>query len=131
MEEQVKALTNGRGADVIFDAVGRDSFARSVAALATCGHLVSFGQASGPIGSWDIGALASNSATISRPNFAHYTNTPEKVAAITDRLFDAVARRIITVEIGQRFSLSDAAKAHRALEERLTTGSTVLIPDRA
>jgi len=131
LEEQVKALTNGRGADVIFDAVGRDSFARSVAALATCGHLVSFGQASGPIGSWDIGALASNSATISRPNFAHYTNTPEKVAAITDRLFDAVARRIITVEIGQRFSLSDAAKAHRALEERLTTGSTVLIPDRA
>jgi len=129
LEEQVKSLTNGRGAEVIFDAVGRDSFTHSVAALADCGHLVSFGQASGPIGSWDIGALASNSATISRPNFAHYTDTPEKVAAITSRLFDAIARRIVTVEIGQRYPLSDAAEAHRALEERRTVGSTILIPD--
>ena len=129
LEEQVRGLTNGRGADVIYDAVGRDSFAHSVAALAPCGHLVSFGQASGPIGSWDIGALASNSATISRPNFAHYTDTPEKVAAITERLFDAIARRIVTIEIGQRFPLSQAAEAHRALEGRETTGSTILIPD--
>ncbi|MGH6821855.1 MAG: quinone oxidoreductase family protein, partial [Methylocella sp.] len=100
LEDQVRALTKGRGADVIYDAVGRDSFAHSVAALAEGGHLVSFGQASGPIGSWDIGSLASNSATLSRPNFGHYTDTPEKVAAITQRLFDAIDRRVISIEIG-------------------------------
>lgn len=129
LEGQVRALTQGRGVDVIYDAVGRDSFAHSVAALAPCGHLISFGQASGPVGSWDIGALASNSATISRPNFAHYTDSPEKVAAITERLFDAIERRILSVEVGQRYRLSEAAAAHRALEGRETTGSTILIPD--
>ncbi len=129
LEEQVRGLTKGRGADLILDAVGRDSFAHSVAALATCGHLVSYGQASGPIGQWDIGSLAANSATVSRPNFAHYTDTPEKVAAITERLFDAIARRVVAVEIGQRLPLSAAAEAHRALEGRRTTASTILIPD--
>ncbi len=129
LEQQVRDLTNGRGADVIFDAVGRDSFAHSLAALANCGHLVSFGQASGDIGAWDIGSLASNSCTLSRPNFGHYTDTPEKVAAITERLFEAMARRIISVEVGQRYPLSEAAAAHRALEGRQTTGSIVLIPE--
>lgn len=129
LEDQVRALTQGRGADVIYDAVGRDSFAHSVAALAPCGHLISFGQASGPVGSWDIGSLASNSATVSRPNFAHYTDSPEKVAAITERLFDAIDRRIVTVEIGRRYPLSEAAEAQRALESRETTASTILIPN--
>jgi len=131
LEEQVRGLTNGRGADVVYDAVGRDSFAHSVAALAPCGHLVSFGQASGPIGAWDIDSLVSTSATISRPNFAHYTDAPEKVAAITKRLFDVIGRRIVTIEIGQRYPLAQAAEAHRALEGRETTGSTILIPEGA
>ena len=129
LEAQVRALTGGRGADVIYDAVGRDSFAHSVAALANCGHLVSFGQASGPIGAWDIGALASNSTTVSRPNFGHYTDTPEKVAAITGRLFEAIERRILSIEIGRRYPLSEAAAAHRALEGRETTASTLLNPE--
>ena len=129
LEQQVLRLTDGRGADVIYDAVGRDTFAHSLAALATCGHLVSFGQASGDIGSWDISGLASKSVTLSRPNYGHYTDTPEKVAAITERLFDALARRIVTVEIDQRFPLREAAAAHRALEAGQTTGSTILIPD--
>ena len=131
LEDQVRKLTQGRGADVVFDAVGRDSFAHSVAALAPCGHLVSFGQASGPIGSWDIGSLASSSATISRPNFAHYTDTPEKVAAITERLFEAIARRSVSLEVARRYPLGAAAEAHRALENRETTGSTILIPEDA
>ncbi len=131
LEEQVKQLTRGRGADVIFDAVGRDSFAHSLRALANCGHLVSYGQASGDIGAWDIGGLAANSATLSRPNFGHYTDTPEKVAAITERLFDAMARRVVTVEVGRRYALSEAAAAHRALEGRETTASLVLVPDDA
>jgi len=129
LEEQIMALTNDRGVDVIYDAVGRDSFAHSVAALAPCGHLVSFGQASGDIGSWDIGSLTAKSVTLSRPNFAHYTDTPAKVADISARLFDAIGRRIITVEVGRRYRLSEAAQAHRALANRETTASTILIPD--
>lgn len=128
LEEQVRDLTDGHGADVVYDAVGKDSFAHSVAALADRGHLVSFGQASGDIGPRDIGMLAEKSATLSRPNYVHYTNTPEKFRASAERLFDAIERRIVTIEIGQRFDLQNAADAHRALESRATTGSTVLIP---
>ena len=131
LEDQVKRLTGGRGADVIYDAVGRDTFDHSLRALAYCGHLVSYGQASGDIGSRDIGALASNSATLSRPNFGHYTDTPEKVAAITKRLFKALENGIVTAEIGQRFPLAEAAEAHRALEARRTLGATILLPEDA
>ncbi len=126
---QVRALTDGRGADVIYDAVGRDTFGHSVAALANCGHLVSYGQASGDIGDWNISALASNSATVSRPNFAHYTDTPEKVASITTRLFDALVSGVIRIRANHRYPLAQAAEAHEALEGRRTTGSVVLIPD--
>ena len=129
LEEQVMDLTRGRGADVIYDGVGRDSFAHSVAALAVHGHLVSYGQASGDIGPFDIGSLAAKSATVSRPNFAHFTDTPEKVAAITGRLFDALERRVLRPEIGARYPLREAAAAHRALEAGETTGSTILIPE--
>ncbi len=129
LEEQVSDLTKGHGADVIYDAVGKDSFSHSVAALASCGHLVSFGQASGDIGAYDIGSLASRSATISRPNFGHYTDTAGKIKAITDRLFSALEKRIISIEIGQKFPLSEASEAHRQLEGRHTTGSSILVPD--
>ncbi len=129
LEDQVMALTGGQGADVIYDAVGRDSFAHSLAALAPCGHLVSFGQASGDIGSWDISGLASKSVTLSRPNFGHYTDTPEKVAAITQRLFSALDQRILTISAERRYRLSEAAAAHRALEGRETVGASILIPD--
>lgn len=130
LEKQVMELTKGHGADVIYDAVGKDSFAHSIAALATRGHLVSYGQASGDIGSWNVSSLAAKSVTLSRPNYGHYTDTPEKVAAMSTRLFDAIRHGTITVEIGQRFKLSEAAEAHRALEARETTGSTILIPDQ-
>jgi NADPH:quinone reductase-like Zn-dependent oxidoreductase len=129
LEDQVRALTRGHGADAIYDAVGAESFEHSVAALATCGHLVSFGQASGDIGARDIGALAGVSATLSRPNFAHYTDTPEKVSAITGRLFAALRDGTLRVAPPQRFALSEAAAAHRALEAGETTGSLILVPD--
>ncbi len=127
LADQVRDLTDGRGADVIFDAVGRDSFAQSVDALASCGHLVSYGQASGDIGSWDISSLASKSATVSRPSYVHYTDTPDKVAAAAEQLFAALDKKVLQVSIGQTFALQDAAAAHRALESRQTTGSVVLI----
>lgn len=131
LEEQVMDLTRGRGADVIFDAVGRDSFTHSIAALATCGHLVSYGQASGDIGSRDIGALAGRSVTLSRPNYAHYTDAPEKVGASAGRLFDAIGRGILRVDIARRYPLAEVARAHRAIEARETHGSTILIPDQS
>ena len=129
LEQQVLDLTGGRGADVIYDGVGRDTFAHSVAALAVGGRLVSFGQASGDVGPYDVGSLAAKSATVSRPDFAHYTDTPEKVAASTRRLFDAIERRIVRVGIGRRYPLRGAAEAHRALEAGETVGSTILVPE--
>jgi NADPH:quinone reductase-like Zn-dependent oxidoreductase len=126
--EKVREITAGRGCDVVYDAVGRDTFLRSYEALAVRGHLVSYGQASGPIEPVDIAGFVGKSARVSRPNFGHYTGTPAEVRAITDRLFDALRRGIVSVEIGQRFALSDAAEAHRALEARRTTGSSVLLP---
>jgi NADPH:quinone reductase len=126
--EKVHEITVGRGCDVVYDAVGRDTFLRSYEALALRGHLVSFGQASGPIEPVDIASFVGKSARVSRPNFGHYTGTPAEVRAITDRLFEALRRGIVSVEIGQRFALSDAADAHRALEGRRTTGSSILLP---
>jgi NADPH:quinone reductase-like Zn-dependent oxidoreductase len=126
--EKVREITGGRGCDVVYDAVGRDTLLRSYEALAVRGHLVSYGQASGPIGPVDIAGFVGKSARVSRPNFGHYTGTPAEVRAITDRLFDALRRATLTVEIGQRFALSDAADAHRALEARRTTGSSILLP---
>jgi NADPH:quinone reductase-like Zn-dependent oxidoreductase len=125
---KVAEVTEGRGCDVIYDAVGRDTISRSIDCLAVLGHLVSYGQASGPIGAVDVAGLANKSATISRPNFGHYTDTPAKMRAITDRLFDALRRGDLRVEIGRRFKLQEAAEAHRALEARKTTGSIILLP---
>ena len=126
--ERVREITKGEGCQVVYDAVGRDTFLSSYEALAVRGHLVSYGQASGPIEPVDISSFVLKSALLSRPNFGHYTGTPSEVRSITDRLFDALRRGILHVEIGQRYALRDAAEAHRALEGRRTTGSTILLP---
>ncbi len=124
---RVREITGGRGADVVYDAVGRDTFGKSYDALGVCGHLVSYGQASGPVQPVDIASYASKSATVSRPNFGHYTDTPAKVRAITDNLFRAIRTGILRPQTGLTLPLRDAAEAHRALEERRTTGSIVLL----
>ncbi|HSY89329.1 MAG TPA: SRPBCC family protein [Verrucomicrobiae bacterium] len=126
--ERVREITKGEGCQVVYDAVGRDTFLSSYEALAVRGHLVSYGQASGPIEPVDVSGFVLKSALLSRPNFGHYTGTPSEVRSITDRLFDALRRGILHVEIGQRYALRDAAEAHRALEGRRTTGSTILLP---
>jgi NADPH:quinone reductase len=125
--ERVKDITQGAGCAVVYDAVGRDTFLRSYEALAIRGHLVSYGQASGPIEPVDIASFVLKSAIVSRPNFGHYTGTPAELRASTDRLFEALSRGILKVEIGQRYALKDAAEAHRALEARRTTGSSILL----
>jgi NADPH:quinone reductase-like Zn-dependent oxidoreductase len=126
--EEVMELTQGQGANVVFDAVGHETFMKSFQVLATRGHLVSYGQASGPISPVDIGEFALKSATVSRPNFADYTSSAEEVRSITDRLFAAIRRGTLRVEVRQSFPLREAARAHQALESRETTGSTILLP---
>jgi len=125
---RVLEITEGRGCDVVYDAVGADTFMKSYEALAMRGHLVSFGQASGPIPPIDLAAFVAKSAKVSRPNFGHYTGTASEVRAITDRLFRAIEQGVLQVDIGQEYPLRDAAEAHRALESRRTIGSTVLLP---
>jgi NADPH:quinone reductase len=126
--QRVHDLTQGRGAETIFDAVGADTFASSVQALAVRGHLVSFGQASGPIGAHDIGALASKSVTLTRPNYGHYTDTAEKLGIHANRFFQALQAGIVQLETPSPYPLAQAAQAHRDLEGRRSTGSLVLIP---
>lgn len=121
-------ITGGSGANAVFDAVGRDTIAKSYEALAINGHLVSFGQASGHIEPIDIGRFASKSATVSRPNFGHYTDTPEKVRDITDNLFLALRNGILRPTRPTVLPLRDAAEAHRRLEGRASVGSIVLAP---
>jgi NADPH:quinone reductase-like Zn-dependent oxidoreductase len=122
----VRRLTDGRGADVVYDAVGRDTFAGSLEALAVRGHLVSFGQASGPVGEWDIGRFAARSLTVSRPNYGHYTGTPELLAPQVTRLLAALRAGVVTVPPPTRYPLDRAADAHRDLEARRTTGPLIL-----
>jgi NADPH:quinone reductase-like Zn-dependent oxidoreductase len=121
-------FTSGRGADVVFDAVGKDTFARSVGCLASRGRLISFGQASGDVGVHSIDQLAHQSVTVSRPNYVHYTDTPEKMALQSGRLFDALRIGAVVAEPPRVYPLLDAARAHADLEGRMTTGSLVLIP---
>lgn len=125
---RVQQLTNGKGVDVVFDAVGADTFEGSLACLAVQGHLISFGQASGHVGSHDIGVLAHKSITLSRPNYGHYTDTVEKLAIHTQRFFSALTSGTLHLEQPTRYQLRDVVQAHRALEERKTTGSILLIP---
>jgi NADPH2:quinone reductase len=121
-------LTSGRGVDVVYDGVGKATFEGSVRALAPRGHLVSFGQASGDVGSHSIDALASRSVTLSRPNYGHYTDTPEKLKMQTDRLFAALRAGIVVADPPTLYALADARAAHADLESRRTTGALVLIP---
>lgn len=125
---EVLRITGGRGVEVAYDAVGAATFPGSLASLAVRGHLVSFGQASGPVGDWDIGRFAAKSVTVSRPNYAHYTDTAEKLGPHVNRFFAALRQGAVTVAPPRRYGLSQAAEAHRDLESRRTTGALVLMP---
>jgi len=124
----VMRFTSGRGVDIVYDAVGKDTFEQSVECLAPRGHLVSFGQASGDVGTQSIDRLASRSVTLSRPNYVHYTDTTTKIRIQTDRIFEALRTGAIVAPRPTIFGLADASAAHAELESRRTTGSLVLIP---
>ena len=126
---RVKEITGGAMLPVVFDSVGRDSFNTSLDCLAPFGMLVSYGNASGPVAVPDLGILAAKgSLYLTRPTLATYTAKREDLIARANDLFDVVASGAVKIRVNQTFALKDAADAHRALEARQTTGSTVLLP---
>ena len=125
--ERVREITAGAGVPVVYDSIGKDTFMDSLACLRPLGMMVSFGNASGPVPPFDIGVLAKmGSLFLTRPTIMSYTARREDLLAMADELFAVVASGQVRVEINQRYALRDAAQAHRDLEARRTTGSTVL-----
>jgi NADPH:quinone reductase len=125
--DEVNRITNGRGAQYIFDGIGGPAFEESFKALAMCGHIVSFGQAGGPMNAIDSGLLSSKSATLTRPVLFHYTAERSKLLEIASNVFAMVERGALRVPVNHRYPLSEAAQAHRDLEARKTTGAIVLL----
>ena len=127
---QVKRLTDGAMVPVVYDSVGRESFMASLDSLAPRGLMVSYGNASGEVQGVNLSLLsARGSLYLTRPTLMTFIAKREALEAAAAELFEMVASAAVTIQVGQRFSLSRAADAHRALESRATTGSTVLIPD--
>lgn len=124
---EVDRLTGDRKLPVVYDSVGRDTFLKSLDCLRKRGLMVSFGQSSGPVEPFAPRLLAQKgSLFLTRPTLFDYIATREDLEASAASLFDAVRTGKVKADIGQRFPLSQAAEAHRALEARQTTGSTIL-----
>lgn len=126
---EVNRLTEGRKCDVVYDSVGKDTFAGSLDCLRPLGMLVSFGQSSGPIPPFNLAVLSQKgSLFLTRPTLFSYIGKRSELESLSAALFDVVAKGIVDVRINQRFALADVAKAHEALEARKTTGTTILVP---
>lgn len=125
--ERVRQLTDGAGVDVVYDSVGQATFERSLDCLRRRGMMVSFGQSSGSVPPLDIGLLAKKGALyLTRPNLASYTATRDEILQSSQALFEVVGSGVVQVRVNQSFPLAQAAEAHRALEARATTASTIL-----
>jgi NADPH2:quinone reductase len=125
---EVRALTGGEGVPAVLDGVGAASWEASLGAVARCGLVVSYGNASGPVPPFSaLDLLRAGSIFVTRPTLADYCPTPEAMRASAARLFEVIGTGAVPVTVSARFALRDAAEAHRALEARRTTGSTVLV----
>jgi NADPH2:quinone reductase len=125
----VKELTKGEGVAVVYDSVGKDTFMESLDCLRPLGMMVAYGNASGPPPALSPLELAKRgSLFLTRPSLFSYVSTREALAAAARELFAVVKSRKVRIRVGQTYPLADAAQAHRDLEARLTTGSTVLLP---
>ena len=126
---RVREITAGEGVAVVYDGVGKDTFTGSLDSLRVCGMMVSFGNASGPVAPFDPLLLSQKgSIFITRPTLMHYTAKRDDLQSLGTALFDIVTSGKVKIEVNQTYALSDAAHAHRDLEARKTTGSTILIP---
>lgn len=124
---RVKEITDGKGVPVVYDSVGKDTFMGSLDCLQPRGLMVSFGNASGPPDPLNVLALSQKgSLFLTRPTLGHYTPDHAAVLKVANDLFDVVSSGAVKIEINQTYPLQDAAQAHRDLESRKTTGSTVL-----
>ena len=125
---RVKEITGGRGVPVVYDGVGKDTFDRSLECLSPFGMMVSFGNASGSVPPIDIAAKLKGTLYVTRPSLPPYTTPRENLVNTANDLFDIVLSGKVKIEINQRYALKDAVQAHRDLESRKTTGSTVFVP---
>ena len=126
---KVREATAGRGVDVVYDGVGKATFDQSLDCLRPRGLMVSFGNASGPVSIPTLGILATKgSLYVTRPTTAHYFGEPSGLRRTMATVFAALEDSTIRPDVRQRFALADAADAHRALEARETSGTTVLVP---
>jgi NADPH:quinone reductase len=126
---RVRDITDGKGVAVVYDSVGADTFMKSLDCLKPLGMMVSFGQSSGKVAPFDPGILAAKgSLFLTRPTLATYVAQRADLMSTAAELFDMVKRDFVKIEAARTFPLSNAADAHRALESRTTTGSTILVP---
>ena len=126
---RVKELTKGKGVDVAYDSIGKDTFPGSLDCLRPLGLWVSFGQASGPVPDFKITLLSQKGSLFAtRPSLGNYTATREDLVKSANDLFDVVKSGKVKIAVHQTYPLAEAARAHRDLEARATTGSTLLIP---
>jgi NADPH:quinone reductase len=125
--DRVREITGGRGVDVVYDSIGKDTFDGSLGCLKPRGLMVSFGNASGPVPPFEPAILSQKgSLYLTRPTLFHYTATAAELQATARDLFDIVSAGHVKIRIGATYPLSETAAAHRDLEARRTTGSTVL-----
>ena len=126
---RVREITEGKGVPVVYDSIGKDTFIGSLDCLAPLGMMVSFGNASGPVPEFSLNELASRgSLFITRPSLMNYTAKRSDLEQMAAQLFGMIESGKIKVDIRQTYPLREVAQAHRDLEARKTTGSTILIP---
>ena len=126
---RVREITGGEGVAVVYDGVGKDTFMGSLDSLRPMGMMVSYGNASGPVAPFDPILLSQKgSLFITRPTLMNYTARREDLVEFGQALFDVVVAGKVRIEVHQTYALRDAAQAHRDLEARKTTGSTILLP---
>ena len=127
--ERVKEITGGKGVPVVYDSIGADTFFSSLNCLSPLGMMVSYGSASGPVPPFSLGELASRgSLFVTRPTLFAYAGKREDLDAMSADLFSMIESGKIKIDINQRYELKNVAQAHRDLETRQTTGSSILIP---
>jgi NADPH2:quinone reductase len=126
---RTKELTNGKGVNVVYDSIGKNTFMQSLDCLKPRGMMVTYGNASGPVPPIDVGILGvKGSLKLTRPTVMTYAHDRSLLEPMSADLFDKVIKGKIKIEINQRYQLQDAAQAHRDLEDRKTTGSTIFLP---